>query len=78
VEREFALEEAIECRFGEPLVAGRRAAVEWWASFREGGEEVSLAGVTVLRFRDDGLVVEHTDYWGETPGRTEPFAGWGS
>ena len=78
VDRVFGEEEAIECRFAEPLVAGRRAAVEWWATYREGGEEVTLLGVTVLRFGDDGLVVQHTDYWAEAGARLEPFTGWGA
>jgi hypothetical protein len=77
VERVFAEEEAIECRFGEPFVAGDRAAVEWWASYREAGQEVTLAGTTVLRFGGDGLVAEHVDYWVEGPGRQRPFPGWG-
>ena len=63
LETVFAEEEAIECWFGEPLVAGDRAAVEWWASYREAGEDVTLAGTTVLRFGGDGLVAEHVDYW---------------
>ena len=78
VDRVFGEEEAVECRFGEALVTGRRAAVEWWATYREGGEEVTLAGVTVLRFGDDGLVTQHTDYWAQAEGRVSPFAGWGS
>ena len=78
VDRVFGEEDGIECRFGEPLVTERRAAVEWWASYREGGEDVTLIGVTVLRFGDDGLVVQHTDYWAEASGRTEPFPGWGA
>jgi ketosteroid isomerase-like protein len=78
VDRVFAEEEGVECRFGEPLVTGRRAAVEWWASYREGGEEVTLLGVTLLRFGDDGLVVQHTDYWGDAAGRIEAFTGWGA
>ena len=77
VERVFAEEEAVECRFGEPIVAGDRAAVEWWASWVEGGEETTLAGTTVLRFGADGLVAEHTDYWVEGSGRRAPFPGWG-
>lgn len=78
LERVFAEEEEIECWFGEPLVAGDRAAVEWWASYREAGEDVTLAGTTVLRFDRDGLVSEHVDYWVEGNGRTAPFPGWGS
>ena len=57
---------------------GRRpAAVEWWASYREAGTKVTLAGTTVLRFGRDGLVAEHVDYWIEGSGRTAPFPGWG-
>src|SRR5438445_13166540 len=36
--------------FGEPIVSGDRAAVEWWGSWREQGQELTFAGVTVLRF----------------------------
>jgi hypothetical protein len=77
VERQFAAEDEIECRFGEPLVTGDRAAVEWWASWREDGETLTLAGTTVLRFAPDGLVAEHVDYWVDGTGRLEPYAGWG-
>ena len=35
LERIFGEEDAIECRFGEPLVGGDRAAVEWWSSWTE-------------------------------------------
>src|SRR5262245_8881915 len=77
LERVFAEEDAIECWFGEPLAAGDRAAVEWWGSWAENGDELTLAGATLLRFGDDGLVSEHIDYWVESPGRTAPFPGWG-
>ncbi|MGZ8698048.1 MAG: nuclear transport factor 2 family protein [Gaiellaceae bacterium] len=77
VERVFAEEEAVECRFGEPVVTGERAAVEWWASWQEAGEDVTLAGVTIIRFGDDGLVVEHLDYWVQGDGRIPPFPAWG-
>jgi SnoaL-like domain len=77
VERQFAIEEAVECRFAEPIAAGDRAAVEWWASFIEAGQSITLAGVTVLRFDSAGLVVDHVDYWVLNPGRTVPYAGWG-
>ncbi len=76
--REFALEDSIACRFGAPLAGGDRAAVEWWASYVEDGRELTLAGVTVLRFDDQGSVVDHLDYWVEAGGRRTPFDGWGS
>jgi hypothetical protein len=66
-----------EVWMGEPLVSGDRAVVEWWAVVIENGEQVSLAGASVLRFGDDGRVVEQHDYWGTAPGRTPPWDGWG-
>jgi hypothetical protein len=76
LEREFGVEDEIECRFGEPIVGQDRAAVEWWASWVEEGKELTLAGATFLRFDEDGLVVDHRDYWNEVPRREPPFAGW--
>jgi hypothetical protein len=76
--RQFALEEQISCRFATPLVADDRAAVEWWASWVEGGNDVTVVGVTVLRFDGEGRVVEHVDYWVQGDGRQEPFTHWGA
>lgn len=76
VARAFPDESEVRCRFGSPMVGGARAAVEWWASMREGGEETALAGTTVLVFDSDGLVVEHVDYWRQAEGRRDPYAGW--
>jgi SnoaL-like domain len=76
LEREFGVEQEIECRFGEPVAAGDRAAVEWWASWVEEGRELTMAGTTLLRFDDEGLVVDHRDYWNELPRREPPFSGW--
>jgi hypothetical protein len=57
-------EESADCWFGEPIVDGDRAAVEWSAEtrLRDGGGE-KLAGVSLLRFDDDGLVIEQRDFW---------------
>ena len=51
--------------FLEPVVVeGDRAAVEWHAvSHERDGDETELAGISILRFRDDGLVVEERGYW---------------
>jgi hypothetical protein len=76
LEENFGVEEQIECRFGDPVVAGDRAAVEWWASWIESGRELTLAGSTFLRFGADGLVVDHRDYWNEVDRREPPFSGW--
>ena len=62
---------------GEPIVAGDRAAIEWWAVVIENGKEVSLAGTSIVRFDAEGKAVEQTDYWGTADGSTPPFEGWG-
>jgi ketosteroid isomerase-like protein len=72
----FGAEREVECRFGEPIVAGDRAAVEWWASWIEDGRPVTLAGTTVLRFDAEGSVIDHRDYWNEADGRQAPYRGW--
>jgi ketosteroid isomerase-like protein len=72
----FAIEENVECRFGEPIASGDRAAVEWWATWIEKGERLTLAGATILRFDADGRVVDHRDYWNQVERREQPFEGW--
>ena len=67
----FGDEDEAEPHFGDPIVAGDRAAVEWWTVSTTGGKEVTLAGVSVLRFDDDGLVVDERDYWHVEEGRRE-------
>ena len=65
--RVFAEEESAECRFGRPIVDGDQAAVPWSAQtmLTDGGTE-DLAGVSLLRFRADGLVVEERDFWNQS------------
>jgi nuclear transport factor 2 (NTF2) superfamily protein len=70
-------QEDVDLRFGEPIVAGRRAAVEWWAQYREGGKDVKLAGILYLRFVPDGRCEELREAWHEEEGRHEPPEGWG-
>ena len=67
--RVFAEEESAQCQFGPPVVDGDRAAVPWSAQTRltDGGTE-DLAGVSLLRFRADGLVVEERDFWNAAEG----------
>ena len=72
VEWAFSDEERADVWFGEPVVAGDRAAVSWWAVSTTSGGVESLAGVSMLRFRADGLVTEQLDYWNMEPGRHEP------
>jgi SnoaL-like domain len=61
-----------ECRFGEPVVDGDRAAVDWWAVVTStDGSVESLAGTSLLRFDPDGRVVEQRDAWASEAGRRE-------
>jgi hypothetical protein len=64
--RVFAAEESAECQFGRPIVDGDQAAVPWTAQTKltDGGAE-DLAGVSLLRFDADGLVVQERDFWNQ-------------
>lgn len=68
----FADQAAAECRFGTPVAAGGRAAVDWWSvvTARDGTVE-TLAGTSLLQFAPDGRVVEQRDAWAVEPGRRE-------
>ena len=66
----FAEEDAVECSFAPPVVSGDRAAVEYRARIHSGGVRQTLAGVSLLRFGADGLVLEHRDYWSITDDRS--------
>ena len=48
-----------------PRSSGVRSACE-----RDGGSETTIAGISILRFRDDGLVVEERGYWNVKPAAT--------
>ena len=73
---QFSAEDNIECWFGQPIVSGDRAAVEWWGSWTEQGQELTFAGVTVLRFGGDGQVIEHRDYFSHVEQRRPPYPDW--
>jgi hypothetical protein len=73
----FAIEQDVECWFGEPVAGdGDRAAVEWWATLLENGQRLTFAGTTILRFDADGQVVDHRDYWNQVERREPPYPDW--
>jgi len=76
LEENFGVEEEVECRFGQPIVQDGRAAVEWWASWVEEGQTITLAGSTFLRFGPDGQIVDHRDYWNQAEGRAPAYPDW--
>jgi ketosteroid isomerase-like protein len=71
-------QEELDLRFGNPLVVGNRVVVEWWASMRDDGREITLPGCLLMRFRPGGRCQELREYWQEEEGRREPPEGWGS
>jgi hypothetical protein len=78
LEEQFGAEQNVECWFGRPIVSGDRAAVEWWGAWTEQGQELTFAGVSVLRFDEQGQVVDHRDYDNDVQRRAPPYAGWSS
>jgi len=72
-------QDQVEVRFGEPIVSAdaRRAAVEWWVTMLNGGAEVTLTGVLVLRFAPDGRCEELREAWNFEAGHQQPPDGWG-
>ena len=72
----LTVEENIECWFGRPIVMGDQAAVEWWGIWTAAGQDLTFAGVSVLRFNGAGKVVEHRDYDNHVNERQSPYAGW--
>jgi len=83
--RATATQRDLDLRFGEPIVAGNRAAVEWWAVMRDAGwgperpdDSVTLPGCLLLRFTGDGLCADLREYWNADFGaRVAPPVGWG-
>ena len=60
------------CRFGEPVVDGDRAAVDWWGAITaKDGSVETVAGTSLLRFDSAGRVIEQRDAWASEAGRHE-------
>jgi ketosteroid isomerase-like protein len=75
--RATSSQEDVDLRFGTPIAQGNTVAVEWWATMRADGEEVTLPGTLILRFAADGRCAELREYWHAELGRVDPHAGWG-
>ncbi|MFC5008204.1 nuclear transport factor 2 family protein [Dactylosporangium cerinum] len=74
----FAEESAVvDVWFGAPVVDGRRAWVEYWATvFDRDGGALTIAGSAVARFDAAGLITETRDYWHATAGHVPPPEAW--
>src|SRR5215204_2951407 len=77
VEWAFSEQDEAEVWFGEPLVSGDHATCEYWGVVSFRGSVKTIAGVAVIRFDGDGLVLDQRDYWSAQAGRREPPEGWG-
>lgn len=77
VQQAFDEEKGPRVWVGQPVVDSDRAAIEWWAAVEENGVEVTLAGISMLRFDADGLVIDQRDAWNQAAGLREPPDGWG-
>ena len=68
----FGDQGAADCRFGEPVVDGGRAAVDWWGAITsKDGSVETVAGTSLLRFDSAGRVIEQRDAWASESGRHE-------
>lgn len=78
-QRATASQEDFALRWGTPVVAGNRMAVEWWATIRDAEEgDLTLPGCLIVRFAANGLCEELREYWHLDVGsRIAPPAGWG-
>ena len=74
-----ATQEDVQTRFGTIVAApdNHYAAVEFWVTMRNGGVEVTLAGILFLRFDSSGRCEELREAWHFTEGRVDPPPGWG-
>lgn len=77
-EAAYDSETSVTPRFGDPVPSGSSAAIEYWTTMREDDRDVTLAGCVILRFCDQGLVVESRECWHLEPGTHEPPEGWGT
>jgi hypothetical protein len=73
-----ASQTAVELRYGQPVVDGRRVAIEWWANLETTGGALTLAGEFMLLFAESGECRELREYWLLTQGRVEAPPGWGA
>jgi SnoaL-like domain len=74
-----ATQSAVAVRFGAPVASAdeMRAAVEFWVTMTSGGSDVTLMGILMLLFADDGRCKELREAWHFESGHHDPPEGWG-
>jgi len=74
----FSTEEKVySVKFGEPTIQADRAVVEYWATMKMRGKDVTLAGSIFLKFAPDGSCTELREYWDTREDIETPPKGWG-
>jgi SnoaL-like domain len=73
-------QDRVDVHMGRPVESedGRRAAVEFWVRMLNGGAEVTLVGILLLRFAEDGRCEELRETWIFESGDHAPHDGWGT
>ncbi len=74
-----ATQERHDVQMGRPVESpnGRRAAIEFWVRMLNSDTEVTLIGILLLRFTDDGRCEELREVWIVEAGDYAPHDGWG-
>lgn len=73
-----ATQSGVQFRYGTPIVTADHTVVEWWVTMQNGGADVTLAGIFLLRFDNGGLCSDLIEYWHFSEGQLEPYPHWGS
>ena len=73
-----ATQSDVSFRYGTPIVVGDQTVAEWWVTMKNGGVDVTLAGVFLLRFDDAGLCRDLVEYWHFSEGHIQPYPNWGN
>lgn len=76
--RVTATQANIDVKYGTPVTAGNRTAVEWWTTLTNDGTFITLAGIFLLTFDESGLCRSLREYWQLLDGTKAPNPGWGS
>ena len=73
-------QDRVDVRMGRPVESadGRRAAVEFWVRMLNSGAEVTLIGIMLLRFEEDGRCEDLRETWLFEPVDHAPHEGWGT
>ena len=68
----------VQVTMGRPIVDGPRAAVEFWTTMENSGQDVTLVGCLLLTFDDNGRCRSLNEYYEFAEGRLDPPSDWGA